>query len=313
MRVVLVGGNGFIGSHLKDSFLSAGLEISVLDRHPERYRPPLDNVRVFLGDLATPVLAQRSLDGAEALVYLASTTVPQTAADDAVNDVMTNLVPFLRLLDLARRQRIRRFVFFSSGGTVYGPPATLPTSEAHPTNPIVSHGIVKLMMEKYLLALACTHGMEVVILRVGNAYGERQDPFGRFGAIATFLGCFARQQPIVIWGDGKTTRDYVYVRDVAAACLAAVTGKSARGVYNIGTARGYPLNDLLAVIADTIDQPTPEIHWKERRSFDIPCIVLDNTLAQQELGWKPVTSLADGVRLTWEWVRTLPYPQSKSP
>jgi UDP-glucose 4-epimerase len=221
MHVLLVGGNGFIGSHIKDSLLLCGIDVSVLDCSPERYRSPIDNVKNFLGDQADRNLAQHALAGVDAVIYLASVTIPQTSANDPVHDVVGNLVPFLRFLDLARQQKIKRFVFFSSGGTVYGPPTTLPVSEGHPSQPIVSYGIVKLMMEKYLFLLAYNDSMEVVILRVGNAYGERQDPFVQFGAIATFLGCFARGHPITIWGNGQITRDYVYVKDIAAACMAA--------------------------------------------------------------------------------------------
>lgn len=310
MRVLIVGGNGFIGSHLKDAFLSNGLEVSVLDRQVERYRPPLENVRVVLGDLADPVLAQRSLNNTEAVIYCASTTTPQTSADEPVNDITENLIPFLRFLNLARHQRVRRFIFLSSGGTVYGVANTLPVSEEHPTNPFVSHGIVKLAMEKYLLTLARTGDMEVVILRVGNAYGERQNPFGGFGAIATFLGCVAMQQNIVLWGDGSIVRDYIYAKDVSAACLTAVMLEDAKGVYNIGTARGYSLNDVLEVITDTTGQPMPEVHREAKRNFDVPAIVLDNKLARQELHWKPATSLVEGVRLTWNWVCKLPRPKN---
>jgi len=305
MRVLVVGGNGFIGSHLKDAFLSSGLEVSVLDRQVERYRPPLENVRVLLGDLADPVLAKGSLNDIEAVIYCASTTTPQTSADDPVKDITKNLIPFLRFLDLARHQRVRRFVFLSSGGTVYGVASKLPISEEHPTNPIVSHGIVKLAMEKHLLALARTGDMEIVILRVGNAYGERQNPFGGFGAIATFLGCVARQQSIVLWGDGSTVRDYIYAKDVVAACLTAVMLEDAKGVYNIGTARRYSLNDVLEVITDTTGQPMPEVQRKVKRSFDVPAVVLNNKLARQELHWEPITPLVNGIKLTWDWICTL--------
>jgi len=309
MRVLIVGGNGFIGSHLKDAFLASGLEVAVLDRLSERYRPALEGVQAFLGDLADSTLAPRALDGAEVVVYLSSTTVPQTSEDDPVNDIVANLFPLLRFLGWARRQGVRRLVFLSSGGMVYGPPSTLAVSETHPTQPIAAHGIVKLMMEKYILAQAATSGAEAVVLRVSNVYGERQDPFGRFGAPATFLGCAARRQPIVVWGDGETVRDYVYAKDIAQACLAAVTVQNARSVYNIGTGQGHSLKDLIGIIKNTIgDDHRLEIEWKARRSFDIPCIVLDSSLARRELGWEPKTALADGVRLTWEWVRTLPCP-----
>jgi len=307
MHVLLIGGNGFIGSHLKDFLPLNGVSVSVLDRFPERYRLSQNNVQVFLGDHTDLALTQRSMEGADALIYLASTSVPLTSASDPATDITTNLVPFLCYLDEALRLKVKRVVFLSSGGTVYGIPISLPVTEEHPTQPLVSHGIVKLMMEKYLFALAYNHGMEVVILRVGNAYGEGQNPFGRFGAIATFLGCFARRLPITIWGNGEMIRDYVYVKDIASACLAALNVKSSYSIYNIGTTRGYSLNDLIEIIANVTNLSAPDIHREERHSYDVPHIVLDSTLARQQLGWEPTTLLSGGLRVTWEWVQALSF------
>lgn len=307
-RVLLIGGNGFIGSHIQDALLANGLQVSVLDRFPERYRSTLRNVQAFVGHDSDGTIARHAMEGADSVVYLASTTVPQSSSDDPARDVVDNLVPFLRYLDLASHCGVQRFVYFSSGGTVYGVPSTMPVPETHPTQPISAHGVVKLMMEKYLMALVHKHRMGVAILRVGNAYGERQNPFGTFGAIATILGCFASGRPIHIWGSGDTVRDYIYVKDVASACLKALLTDSAHGAFNIGTGQGYSLNQLVRVIGETTMEPIPEIRWEEQRGFDVPHIVLDNTLAKRKLGWEPVTSLSDGVRSTWEWVRTLPLP-----
>jgi len=312
MRILIVGGNGFIGSHLKDIFLSNGMEVSVLDCQLERYRSPIKNVRVVLGDLGDPIFANRSLNLAEVVIYCASATTPQVSANDPVKDITKNLIPFLHFMRLAKEKGVRRIVFLSSGGMAYGVTRVLPISEEHPTNPIVSQGIVKLAMEKYLLALARTNNMEIIILRLGNVYGERQYPFGQFGAIATFLGCVIKQQDIRLWGDGSIVRDYIYVKDIATACLSAAILGNAKGIYNIGTALGYSLNDVLEIISDTIGQPMPEVHQGAKRNFDIPAIVLDNKLARQELRWEPTTSLVEGVRLTWNWVCKLPPLQEQA-
>jgi UDP-glucose 4-epimerase len=308
MRALIVGGNGFIGSFIQDAFLSARMDVSVLDRYPERFRPALKGVHTYLGDLADLGMAQRSLEGVGAVVYCASTTVPQTSVRNPVNDILTNLVPFLNFLELAGKHKVRRIVFISSGGTVYGVPERLPVSEAHATHPIVSHGIVKLAMEKYLFAAAHEGGMEAAVLRLGNAYGERQDPYGRFGAVATFLGCMARRQPISIWGDGSNTRDYVHVRDIASAVFAAVTQPLPHDTFNIGTGKGYSLNALVELMPRVTLQPAPEVHRGESRAFDIPSIVLDCARAKEDLGWKAAVSMEEGVRAAWEWIRTIPVP-----
>jgi UDP-glucose 4-epimerase len=305
MRVLLICGNGFLGSHVQDTFLGAGMDVSVFDPAPERFRPPNSKVEYCAGNRTAESLIEHVGTRTDAIVYLASTTVPATSVCDPVGDVATNLFPFLSWLDVACRRRIGRFVFVSSGGTVYGVPARVPVSETHRTEPVVSHGIVKLMMERYLVSAAHDSGLQAVVLRVGNAYGERQDPFGDFGAIATFLGCYARDRPIVVWGDGEIVRDYVYAGDVASACLAAVLSRTAGGVYNIGTAQGCSLNELLDRLPAVTCRPSPPIQRTAARRFDVPKVILANALARTELGWEPKAALDDGLRITWEWVRGL--------
>jgi UDP-glucose 4-epimerase len=305
MHVLLVGGNGFVGSHLVDSFLDSGCEVTVVDLHRELYRMPLKRVRYCIGDLDDEALALAALRGVDIVVYCASTTVPQSSADDPVSDVATNLMPFLRFLRRIGQTHVRRFVFFSSGGTVYGSPTLLPIPETHPTHPIVSHGIVKLTIEKYLQAFSISTGVEVVILRVGNAFGPRQNPYGRFGAVATFLGCFAQQRPIKMWGDGSIMRDYIHVADVAIASVAAAATKGISGIYNIGSSTGVTLNELVRTISEVTGVPAPPIENACGRSFDIPRIVLDSSLARRNLGWVPRVSLSEGINMTWEWVKNL--------
>ncbi len=302
-KVVVVGGNGFIGSHVKGYLTASGLDVSVVDRHPERYRQT--HARFVVGDIDDPAVFRAAADGAQVVVYCATASVPHTSAADPAADVVANLLPFLRFLHLVRRERIRRVVLFSSGGTVYGLARPALVTETHPTNPIVSHGIVKLAMEKYLATSAHVDGLEAIVLRVSNAYGERQDPFGRFGAVATFLGCFARHQPITIWGHGGTIRDYVHVNDIATATVAAVTSKHANGVYNIGSGEGHSLNELVETIADATGQPAPLVRHEHSRWFDVPQIVLDNTRARGDLNWQREISLSQGIAMTWRWVSSL--------
>ncbi len=305
MRVLLIGGNGFIGAHLINAFQDVGIDTSVLDRADGFYKPSRRNVRTFLGEYTNIDLVQRAMEGADVIIYLASTSVPLTSANNPEKDVTGNLVPFFNYMEIALQQKIKRIILFSSGGTVYGVPSKLPVTEEHPTQPIVSHGIVKLMMEKYLFTLAYNQGLESVILRVGNAYGEGQNPYTKFGAIATFLGCFATRRPITLWGSGDAIRDYIYVKDIASACVAALGLKTTYSIFNIGTNQGHSLNSLIEMIADITNVPAPEVHREEHHSFDVPRIILDNTLAKQQMGWEPQITLADGIKNTWEWVRSL--------
>jgi len=309
MRALLVGGSGFLGSHVQGALLARGIEVCTLDRLPSRYGPSDSRVHLFIGEQDDPVTLARALDGVDAVVHMASATIPATSAADPSGDVQANLLPFLRHLEVVRSRAVRRFVFFSSGGTVYGLPSSLPVNESHSTNPIVSHGIIKLAMEKYLTVLLRDSGVETTVLRVGNAYGERQAPFGNFGAVAAFLGCFATRRPIHVWGSGEVVRDYVHAADVAEACALALTTDVAQGTFNIGTGRGHSLNQILRLIADVTAQPPPEIRREPQRGFDVPAIVLDNTLAQKGLNWLPKVALEEGVRRTWEWVSHLELPK----
>ena len=168
------------------------------------------------GDLAA------ALEGCQTVFHLVATTVPKTSNDDPVHDLETNLVATVRLFDLARRSHTKKIVFASSGGTVYGAPTTVPIAEHHETSPVCSYGIHKLAVEHYLHLYHRLHGLNYSVLRVSNAFGERQRPTASQGAVTVFLDRALRGEAIVIWGDGSVVRDYVYVRDVADAfCRAA--------------------------------------------------------------------------------------------
>lgn len=304
LRLLLLGGNGFIGSHLVDRLIIEGHTVRVFDKYPERYRQPLAAVDYRFGDFGNRGQLAEALNGVDIVFHLISTSLPKTSNDDPAYDVQSNVIETLFLLEKCLEFGVKKVVYISSGGTVYGRPSRLPVAEDAPHEPECSYGITKLTIEKYLALYRQLHGLEYVVVRPSNPFGSRQNPHGIQGAIPIFLGKVASGEPIEIWGDGEVVRDYLYIDDlVNGICLAAFTGTPER-VFNIGSAEGVSLNRLVAIIRDVTGKEVP-VSYTLSRSFDVPAIYLDITRAQEQLGWKPVTPLREGIRRTWEFISSL--------
>ncbi len=301
---VVLGGAGFLGSHLVEALLAAGRPVRVFDRKQADLRnlAHLGSGWTFTGgDFGNEADQRAALDGAGTVFHLISTTLPATSALNPVYDVETNLVSTLRLLDLAVETGVGRVVFVSSGGTVYGLPRELPVSEDHPTDPLVAYGVVKLAIEKYLWLYRRHRGLDYRILRLSNPYGPRQDPAGMQGAASVFLGRLHAGVPIEIWGDGTVVRDYLYVKDAVAGILAAEGTGAGGGIYNIGSGRGVSLNELVTAITEATGREI-EVRHLPARPFDVPANVLSIGKARRELGWEPRIGLREGLGLTWAWL-----------
>jgi UDP-glucose 4-epimerase len=304
MRAVVLGGNGFIGSHLVDALCREGWHVTVYDRVEERYRPCRSDVDYVIGELGNRRLLESVLARVDIVFHLISTTIPQTSNESPVFDVRSNLVDTLALLEICAKNQVPKVVFLSSGGTVYGVPVRLPISEDHPTNPICSYGITKLAIEKYLYLFHHLHGLDYSVLRPANPYGERQNPMGAQGVITVFLGKIAQGLPVIVWGDGTVERDFFYVSDLVDACISAATTESAHKVFNIGSGQSYSINAVIESVTQTIAHPFRVI-YTPARPFDVPKLVLDIRRARDELHWQPRVSLEEGLALTWEWTRSV--------
>ncbi len=311
MRAVVIGGNGFIGSHLVDGFVAAGWRVTVFDVAPSRYRKPPAGVESVTASLGDTGMLEQVLPRTDVVFHLASTTIPQSSNDAPDYDIRSNLLDTVKLLEKCVQHKVGRVVFLSSGGTVYGVPRHLPVTEEHPTDPICSYGIVKLAIEKYLHLYHELHRLPYTVLRPANPFGPWQNPAGRQGAIAVFLGRIARGQPLRIWGDGEVVRDFFYVEDLVRACLGAAVSAHHAGVYNLGSGRGISLNELLAAIEQVVDRPV-RVERLPARSFDVPTVYLDIGRARQQLDWQPTVPLHEGLRQTWEWVSKLEWVPSDS-
>ena len=305
MKCTLFGGGGFIGSAIADRLLRDGHELRIFERprvEPYRAFTGDEKVEWVTGDLLSMHDLGAAIDGSDAVIHLVSTTLPKSSNDDPIYDVQTNLVASLQMLEAMRARDIRRIVFISSGGTVYGTPRRVPVDESHPTEPQVSYGIVKLAIEKYLLMYQRLHGFQARILRVANPYGERQRVATAQGAVGVFLHRALHDEPIEVWGDGSVIRDYIHVSDVAEAFARALVYEGPESVFNISSGQGVSLNELLAQLEGLLGRPV-ERRYLAGRSIDVPANVLDNSLARRELGWAPQVDLAQGLARTAEWMR----------
>jgi len=304
MNTLVLGGNGFIGSHLVDKLLAEGHKVRVFDKYEEHYRKPIAGGDYCYGDFGNRGLLADALNGIDIVFHLISTTLPETSNDDPVFDVQSNVVETLFLLEQCVTKKIQKVVFISSGGTVYGIPVELPVHEDNPTSPECSYGITKLVIEKYLALFKLLHGANYVIVRPSNSYGDRQNPNSIQGAIPVFLNKVAKGESIEIWGDGEVVRDYIFIDDLVEGIYKAATVNAQSRIFNLGSSTGHSLNHIVKIIR-RITEREVKVEYKAKRAFDIPKIYLDISRAREELSWAPVTSLESGIEKTWEFIQKL--------
>lgn len=307
MKALVTGGNGFIGTNLVDGLLARGYEVRVFDRYPSRFKQPHPDVEYIVGDCGNHGEVHDVVQGSDLVFHLAYTTLPHTSNEDPTYDVRSNLIDTMQLLQECRQFDVRKVIFVSSGGTVYGIPKKIPIPEDHPTNPICSYGITKLAIEKYLQLFYRLWGLDYAIARISNPYGEQQNPVSKQGAVGVFLGNALQGKPITIWGDGGVVRDYIYIADAVNALIAAAEkdfDKEDERVFNVGAGRGWSLNQIVEEMRQTLDCDINVI-YTESRPEDVPVNVLDIERAGQCLQWQPAVDMHDGLNRTWRWLKTL--------
>ncbi len=303
MNVLVVGGTGFIGSHVCDALLWRGHLVRVYSRKPEQYRAPLPEVEYYLGDMADTFYLSEALSGMDAVIHLVSSTVPGTSNLDPVADINFNLAGTVRMLELMRQAGPKRLVFLSSGGTVYGEPSRLPVAEEEPLKPLCSYGVTKVAIEHYLGMYAFLYGFEPVVLRASNPFGPRQGRLGVQGLVASFLNRIVAGKPLTVWGDGEVIRDYFYVSDLADLCALAVESQTT-GIFNAGSGQGTSINHMIEMIGRATKQ-NPEVHYEPQRKFDVRETYLDIRRAREVFGWQPAVDLEQGLARHWEWLSNI--------
>ena len=294
MRVLVLGGCGFIGRHVVSSLSSDGIESVVFDMNADS--DCSSAISTFVKGSFTDanqletVIRQSSISH---IIHLISTTLPKSSNDDMKYDIKSNVIGTLSLLELCVKYKIKKILFMSSGGTIYGPPKSVPVSETHATEPICSYGISKLAIEKYLGLYKHLHGLNYVVLRAANPYGPGQNPFSGQGVIANFVHRIHCGLQVEIWGNGSIIRDYFDVRDLAKLAKLALLA-SGGGIYNAGSGLGVSINNLLALVARKCNV-TPTVLYKDQRKLDVPTVILNCEAAKRKFGWHATISLQDGI------------------
>lgn len=303
MKSLIIGGGGFLGKNLAELLLSEGREICIFERigYDRLQFRQHKEIEWSFGDYSSSDDISAVLQNVDVVYLFASTTTPKTSNDNFSYDIESNLVATVSFLEIASRHNVRKIIFPSSGGTVYGIPENTPISETHANHPICSYGINKLAIEKYLALFERQHGLNYTILRISNPYGPYQAVNSGQGVVATFLHKVINNEEIEIWGDGSTIRDYVYVADVARALLQAANKNSEQRIFNIGSGIGYDLNGILSLI-EQIAGKKARRHYVAGRLLDVPINILDIGMARHLLDWTPSYKLHEGLEATANWL-----------
>lgn len=300
-RCLLLGGGGFIGTNLCRQLVAEGAEVTVISPHVIAEQALLGAtwVRATLEDLdlIEPLIRQDDY-----IFHMVSTTVPASSNENVVADITSNILPTLRLLDTLVQKQIARMVFLSSGGTIYGRNAPIPTPENAANDPLCSYGIHKLTIEKYLALYRYLHEIDAVALRVANPFGPYQMGLAQ-GVVAAIIRKAIANRPITIWGDGRVVRDYIYVSDLIQAIIRAalIDNTEAPRVYNVGSGIGRSIREILETV-QTIHCKPLEVVYKPTRPTDLPVSILDISQAEMYLDWRPKTPWEPALAKTYDWV-----------
>jgi UDP-glucose 4-epimerase len=299
-RVLLVGGFGFIGRHVLRALITNGADVSVMDvvPAPTEFR----DIHHVIGSAADPSLMSSVASGKDIVIFLANSSLPGSANSDLSSEVAAHVQVTIKAAEICNAVDVRRLIFASSGGTVYGYSSQAPLSEDMPTQPLNAYGVSKLSIEHYLRILSKHRPMQSVSLRISNPYGEEQRANRNQGFIAAAMEHAFDGRRMHIWGDGSVERDFIHVSDVASAFVAACRVAIAPPVVNIGTGVALSLNDGLAQV-ENVTKRQILVTRESGRSIDVARNVLDISLARRMLDWHPQITFEQGLKRTADWWR----------
>jgi UDP-glucose 4-epimerase len=293
-KVLLLGGNGFIGKHLQRFFLNIGYEIAVLDQAGQ---PILHkSIHFFSGKASDPQLINQALNEVDLVVHLQSSILPSDGIHDHQSMVPEHIASLSMLLDAMERVQIPRIIYFSSGGAVYGNPDIIPTPESQACQPINVYGLSKQKSEELLMG-SISKGFNPLILRPSNAYGLHQGHIHKNGLISTLFHAAKQGESVQVFGDGSEQRDYIYVNDIVNF-IAVSLEKEAQGIYNVGTERGRSVEQIINLALQITGKDIP-FHYLPSRPENVKNIVLDCSKARINLGWSASFSVERGMENLW--------------
>ena len=303
MKVLVTGGAGFIGSHLVDRLVQEGHEVVVVDNLSTGKRRNLNRVARFVKlDIQSSGL-ERVLrnERPHMVMHLAAQMDVRKSVEDPMFDAQVNALGTLNVLQQSIKHGVRKVVFSSSGGAIYGEQEIYPAPESHVTRPLSPYGVSKLCGEQYLSYYQRVNGLQIVSLRYANVYGPRQDPEGEAGVVAIFIQKLLNNEQAIVNGNGRQTRDFVYVEDVVEANLAAM-GQDVQGTYNVGTGEETSINDLLRILVRHTNSTCKEVHGPAKGGEQARSVI-DSGKLRQELSWESRTELSEGLKLTVDYFR----------
>lgn len=303
MRAIVTGGAGFIGSNIVDALLERGDQVTILDDLSRGYRKNLNPAADWQQiDICQPEVSSVFASFKPQVVFhQAALANVREAFREPLEYARVNVLGSLNLIELSRREGVRKFIYASTGGAVYGEPEYLPVKEDHPIHPRDPYGASKHHVEHYLELYKINFGLDYTILRYPNVYGPRQDPSGEAGVIAIFAKAMLEGRQPRINGDGLQERDFVFVSDIVEANLAAVE-KGSQGIYNLGSARGINVRQVFEILKQVTTYPGEAVHGPAQAG-EVRKITLDARAARQDLNWTPRVELEEGCRRTVEWLR----------
>lgn len=303
LRCLVLGGGGFLGLNLCNRLAAAGAEVTCFSRSHIQSEVLDRRVARVTSQFADRLAIANAVERQDVVFHLIAGSIPESSNRDPSAELAAAPIATLHLLEICRSARIRKLVFSSSGGAIYGIPRAIPIPEQAPTDPISAYGIGKLMIEKSLHLYRHLHGIDYQILRIANPYGRFQLGTKHQGLIGSYIHRVLLGLPLEVWGTGEVVRDFLHVDDVSDAFLAAVSYDGAHKVLNVGSGRGLSVNQIIAELEVAFGRDRlPCIH-KPSRAADVPANVLDTALIRSELDWQPRVALREGLISTIAWMR----------
>ncbi|MEM3455059.1 MAG: SDR family oxidoreductase [Candidatus Micrarchaeia archaeon] len=305
MKILVTGGAGFIGSNLVDTLIRKNHEVIVLDNLSTGKIENINEKAVFYNIDLRDSLKLKSLfekERPEIVYHLAAQINVRKSIKDPFYDESVNIAGSLNLLECCKDYGIKRIIYSSSGGAVYGEPNKLPAPEEHEIKPLSHYGASKFAVESYLSVYNSIYGLDYITLRYANVYGPRQDFLGEAGVIAIFIRNALIGEPLTIFGDGNQTRDFIFVNDVVNANVLSLNYRGNFRIFNIGTGIPTSINQIAKEIEKTIGKKITIIRGEAIKG-EVRDTYLDISRAKRELGFSPLVSISEGIRLTFEWAK----------
>jgi UDP-glucose 4-epimerase len=302
-KSLILGGADFIGSHLARRLVDQGEIVRILTRPNSaisNIQDVLDRVDVIYRDFMDDGALRHAVQSIDTVYHVTSTSSPGMALESSYYDVLSNLLPTIRLLELCLASGVKKIVYVSSGGTIYGDPQTIPITEEHPLMPRSAYGQGKLTIENYLTFYARSTSLDISVLRVSNSFGPGQSLWGEQGLIAVAMGCAYYEHSLKLYGAGKAVRDYIYIDDVIDAMVLAAT-QTGSSIVNISAAVGHSVMEIVQAVEEISGRTIAKEFIPDRPS-DVQINILDNQKAYQLYGWTPKTAFRDGLAKTWDHI-----------